>query len=76
MVERNLGERNALATKRISKAVALTDPSPPSEARYETRVKLSRVPKEKMHDPIVYHELEQLGEGAVGSLSRVMSHSC
>ena len=30
------------------------------------------MPKEKWHDRIVYHELEQIGKGAIGSVSRVM----
>lgn len=57
-----------LATRIIS---ALTE-APPLKSHYETRVHLPRVPKEGMHDPIIYHELQKLGEGAVGSVSQVM----
>ena len=60
-----------LATRIISEASALTE-APPLKSHYETRVQLPRVPKEKMHDPIIYHELEKLGEGTVGSVSQVM----
>ena len=30
------------------------------------------MPQGKKHDPIVYHELERLGTGAIGSVSRVI----
>ena len=41
--------------------------------RYETRVPEPHVPKDKQQLPaIVYHELEQIGKGAIGSVSRVM----
>lgn len=30
------------------------------------------MPAHKIHPPIVFHELERLGEGAIGSVSRVM----
>lgn len=47
-------------------------PDPPLQARYETRVKVPDVPRDRWHNPIVYHELEQIGKGAIGSVSRVM----
>lgn len=30
------------------------------------------MPEEKKHAPIVYHELDCIGKGAIGSVSRVM----
>ena len=38
----------------------------------ETRVQSPEVPLRKKHDPIVYHELQRLGTGAIGSVSRVI----
>ena len=65
-----------IATRQVPVAFALTDsphhPNPPPQPRHETRVKIPRVPSSKWHDPIVYHELKQIGEGAIGSVSLVM----
>lgn len=54
----------------------MTDPPDDNEIapqpRYETRVQEPDVPRDRWHDAIVYHELEQIGKGAIGSVSRVM----
>ncbi|MCJ1347526.1 hypothetical protein MMC31_005751 [Peltigera leucophlebia] len=74
--ERNFGEKNSIATRRVRDACTLTDspdfPDPPPQPRYETRVKLPHVPKDKWHDAVVYHELEQIGKGAIGSVNRIL----
>lgn len=65
-----------IVTRQVPEAFALTDspdcPDSSLQRRYETRVTLRDVPSHKYNDPIVYHELKQIGKGAIGSVSLVM----
>lgn len=75
--EGNFGEKNAIAARRVLDADALTD-SPDdddyyTQPRYETQVQEPHVPRDRWHDAIVYHELEQIGKEAIGSVSLVMN---
>ncbi|MCJ1406305.1 serine/threonine protein kinase [Ptychographa xylographoides] len=40
--------------------------------RYQTRVQTPRIPKSKIRDSVIYHELEYLGKGSFGRVSRVI----
>lgn len=71
--ERNFDEKNAISKRTVPDALALTEPlDSPRKTLYQTRVKVPKVPEDRWHDAITYHELEQLGKGAIGSVSRVM----
>lgn len=65
-----------IAARRVDDAYALTEspdtPDLPPQQRYETWVGEPEVPRDRIHDPIEYHELEHMGNGAIGSVSRVL----
>lgn len=68
-----MDEKNAIAARRVLDADALTDsPELSTQPRYETRIQEPHVPRDRWHDAIIYHELEKIGRGAIGSVSRVI----
>lgn len=74
-----MDEKHAIAARRVLDADALTDsPDDADDAElstqppYETRPQKPHGPRDRWHDAMVYHELEQIGKGAIGSVSRVM----
>jgi serine/threonine protein kinase len=40
--------------------------------RYQTRAQTPRIPEHKIHDSVTYHELEFLGKGSFGRVSRAL----
>ncbi|KUJ06219.1 Pkinase-domain-containing protein [Mollisia scopiformis] len=66
-------EKKVLATRKLPADCMLTLPTmslPPT--RYQTRVQTPRIPEHKIRDSVTYHELEYLGKGSFGRVSRVL----
>ncbi|MCJ1243632.1 hypothetical protein MMC30_000829 [Trapelia coarctata] len=71
--EQNVSEKQALANRRAHAAYELTAPDigPPLE-QSPTEFHTPQVPAHKMRDSVIYHELELLGRGGYGTVSRVV----
>ncbi len=66
-------EKKELATRKAPADCTLTLPTmnlPPT--RYQTRVQTPRIPENRIRDSVTYHELEYLGRGSFGRVSRVI----
>ena len=70
---RHAKEKKVLAIRKLPADCMLTLPTmslPPT--RYQTRVRTPRIPEHKIRDSVTYHQLEFLGKGSFGRVSRVL----
>ncbi|RDL35671.1 uncharacterized protein BP5553_06283 [Venustampulla echinocandica] len=71
--DRGIDERTALAARKLPFDSKVTLPAmglPPTH--YQTRIQTPQIPENKIRGLVTYHELEYLGKGSCGRMSRVI----